>query len=1168
MRTRTATRIAIIGLLGGLGACSDDFEVTPIYNHANARVVIQLNRDLESSESVYVQTRRGKFGELDCSELATKIDPIDGASGTSIDGPLVDSELTKPFYGPEWANPTPEMIASVERGVDSIIDVCIMDGTKVVAAIERDLFQAWDHGRKQGLGGKADDPSGEVRINSAQEYGVRCVSELGEIPFFEKQGDQDYGTYNCLDSTPIPMTVTADNGAIDAPQEGEKSVCDNPQYIYSLCEAGPRVATRTNEQGTRWVLLCRKSKASETAPQGYMSDQFNDIAMIGHNPFTGKTCFFQNALYSKTDGAHVPHPADKVKSTNLWSGVHGGEGSGIQCANCHDADPFIHTPWIDGAVDGAGRPIIPKMGIDPDMALGALDTPYSIVNLKGQGWRMPKQLVSPEANACLKCHRMGDGRWSDEWLTRLEGTDSAWNNITTAKFRESHHKYWMPTDVSFSSEEQWASSEYKTALDFLQTCADNPTNSACVWQDIPDKVGGGTSGGVLYSDVNLSDDELARKATSLIGFNQNDLSNVCSECHTGNKHTLRDWQEKTETALSSCLAPTGSGEATTERANDQALAAGEMKAFGPYEVAPGKTITVKITGSGDADLYVKRGSEATEEIYDCRPYTGDSNETCAPGDFNATGPAKFWVAVKGFAAATVDLTVEYTKPGSGGNARPAKEIVDCMRLEPGRADSPYSPAKAGIFAAAAHLGYFQDVFKQAFPAGEDGNTEDTWAIEYGRFKNRVSMPKGNHPRFSQEQLDIIATWFVRGMPRMDSYIPVDSGPTNCTQNITAAVGQHAAAMATQGWAAENRSNGLAMYGCGGSNNPASCLTNLPKAQDKSYGAGWTKTGTLRVLKELDFNTFFWMRSSPDGRFVANGATGGDGAVIIDLQTNKKINVDAAYDPGFFPDNRGWVFMGTPIGAGFCSMGLLTSNPDKIDFSEAGCGTVGNVGLYQHMAAGLNGGDYFAINSQFTSDNPSGTVNEDPRAAFGESAEIKITPMVYDGTKYTGKPPATAPSPYEGDSVLSPSSKLVINRFGNDNGQLGYVLHRVNATPNGATYDITTTEIARYCVQGAKPAISFDEKFFVTHHYVGANDWADLGYSSANDPEFQEILEKGAANIEVVNMVTGVRTRVTTMKAGQYALFPHFRSDGWIYFQVRDHNTDKEYVLGSDAALTL
>ena len=461
----------------------------------------------------------------------------------------------------------------------------------------------------------------------------------------------------------------------------------------------------------------------------------------------------------------------------------------------------------------------------------------------------------------------------------------------------------------------------------------------------------------------------------------------------------------------------------------------------------------------------------------------------------------------------------------------------------------------------------QDLFKAAYPADEGNNNADTWAIEYGKFKNRVSMPKGNHPRFSQAELDIVAEWFARGLPRMTDYIAPDTGPTSCTPSITSNVGTHVSAMATQGWTAQNKAANMNMYGCT-SADPRACLTSKPDAQSKTYGTGWAKQGTLRVLRELTFNTYYWMRSSPDGRFVANGSTGGDGAVISDLQTGKDINVDAAYDPGFFPDGKGWMFQGTPIGTGFCTTALLTSNPDKIDFSESQCNSITGIALYQHMGQGLGGGDYFTVNGQFTSDNPSGAMNRDPSAGFASTAQMKLTPMVFDGTHYVAKAQASTASPYEGDIVLSPSTKLAISRFGNESGQLGYVLRRINSTPNGSSISVTTTEIARYCTQGAKPSISFDEKYFVTHHYVGPNDFADLGFASASDPGFQALLSKGTSNIIVVNLQTGARTRITNMKAGQYALFPHFRSDGWFYFLVRDQNTDKEYVVASDAALTL
>jgi hypothetical protein len=1156
MRFPPATRLAISALLL-LGACSDELEVTPLYNPANGRVVIQVNQDI-SGKQLYVQVRRGQFGVLDCKTMAQNLTAVEDLSTQRIDGPFVDPQLTKPFYGgPEWMNPTPQMIAQAAAGTDSIIDVCLMDGSDVVVQMERDLFRAWDDARKQGIGGKADNPeSGEQYINSPVAYGERCVAELGEIPFFEKEADGKYSTYDCIESTEIPLTITKADGSVDKPREGTVNQCDNPQYIYSLCEAGPRVAQRTNDQGTRWVLLCRKSKG------GYASNQYNDIAMIGHNPFTGKTCFFQNALYSKTDGGHVPHPADKEKSQNLWSGVHGGLGSGIECSTCHDADPFIHTPWIDGAKDAQGRPIVPKMGIDADLAIGANDAPYSLINAKGQGWKYERQIVSPEASACLKCHRMGSGRWTESWISRLGGTDSSWTGITTAAFQQAAHKYWMPPDVAMDTEAMWSASVFKTALDFIESCGNNSTNPACVWKDIPTSLASDNAGGALRNKVTLADDELAKQATTIIGMNKNAPSQICAECHAPNQTTLRDWQEKTDTAMETCLKNVDDGGTqTTEKKENVSIGKDEFKTFGPYEVALGGKIEVTMSGTGDADLYVKRGGEPTVDSYDCRPFSREPNEACKATQFNANGPAKFYVGANGFAdSSKITITVTYGKPTA--STPKTKDIVDCLRLEPGRSDSPFVPAKVGIYAAAAHLGFFQGVFQDAYSE----EAHDGWAIEYGKFKNRSSMPKGNHPRLTQAELDIVAEWFARGLPRLSTYIAPDTGPTSCTQSITSAVQTHVNAMSTQGWNAVNRSNNISMYGCGTSTNPRECLTSLPDATSKSYGGGWANLGKLRVLRELAFNTYYWMRSSADGRFVANGATGGDGAVISDLQSNKDMKVKAAYDPGFFPDNRGWMFQGTPIGGGFCSTGLLVRNPDRIDFSEAECSHVEGVSLYQHLGSALGGGDYFAINSQFTSDNPNGVVNRDPSAAFGATAEMKFTAMMYDGTHYVGKPSVSTKSPYEGDSVVSPSTKLVISRFGNETEHLGYVLRKVDATPSGSSYTVSTPEIARYCIKGAKPAISFDEKYFVIHHYIGPNDWQELGYASAQDPNFQALVSKGASNIYLVNIVTGAKARITNMKPGQYALFPHWRSDGWVYFLVRDKNTNKEYAVASDAAL--
>src|SRR5205814_7678630 len=148
MRSLPATRLAICALLL-VGACSDDLALTPLYNPANGRVVIQVNQDI-GDKQLYVQVRRGKFGTLDCKQMAKSLTAVEDLSGDRIDGPFVQPELTKPFYGGnEWMNPTPAMIAQASAGTDSIIDVCLMDGSDVVVQMERDLFRAWDDARKQ-----------------------------------------------------------------------------------------------------------------------------------------------------------------------------------------------------------------------------------------------------------------------------------------------------------------------------------------------------------------------------------------------------------------------------------------------------------------------------------------------------------------------------------------------------------------------------------------------------------------------------------------------------------------------------------------------------------------------------------------------------------------------------------------------------------------------------------------------------------------------------------------------------------------------------------------------------------------------------------------------------------------------------------------------------------
>ncbi|HOV57423.1 MAG TPA: PPC domain-containing protein [Rhodanobacteraceae bacterium] len=66
-------------------------------------------------------------------------------------------------------------------------------------------------------------------------------------------------------------------------------------------------------------------------------------------------------------------------------------------------------------------------------------------------------------------------------------------------------------------------------------------------------------------------------------------------------------------------------------------------------VPAGKTSVVFTIsgGTGDADLYVRRGSAPTTSTYDCRPYLSGNAETCT---FNSPTSGTYYVNVRAYSA--------------------------------------------------------------------------------------------------------------------------------------------------------------------------------------------------------------------------------------------------------------------------------------------------------------------------------------------------------------------------------------------------------------------------------------------------------------------------------------------------------------------------------------
>ncbi len=483
----------------------------------------------------------------------------------------------------------------------------------------------------------------------------------------------------------------------------------------------------------------------------------------------------------------------------------------------------------------------------------------------------------------------------------------------------------------------------------------------------------------------------------------------------------------------------------------------------------------------------------------------------------------------------------------------AQDAVACFRKDPDNEDSAFTSKKLGIYAlGVSHDPRYKALFEKAF--GDSGSDE------FDRFVEQVEMPRGTAEKLTVEEFIAVRKWFRAdpdSLPDIQELLgdheppaPLFCAPSFDSQFWT----DYLEEKAKKNWSTINADNDVRMFGCDpgeGHSEPQNCLTDADDVSS-AFGvdsiAGLDAKPTLRRLKTLDTATNFWMRTSADGRFVGNG---GSPSSVTDLLKDETILVpNALFDPGFFPDNSGFMFQG--FGARICDQSVLTKDTDQVlTLTETGCiGT--EIGLYQHMARALgDDGHYFIVNGQFTSD--VGDAVRDPMIDFSAQSQLTLTPLTFNGTGFEPQEPALADIPFEGDGVLSPSGGYVVNREAGQFGGLGYVIREVNAKQQSSgdfTVDVDT-KVAVLCDEdgqghGTKPGMSFDERFMAFHHY-----------------------EDGTANIYVYDLLRDEKHKVTDMPSGERALFPHFVSNGWIYFlSAETTGQGRQHVMASDLAVQI
>lgn len=551
----------------------------------------------------------------------------------------------------------------------------------------------------------------------------------------------------------------------------------------------------------------------------------------------------------------------------------------------------------------------------------------------------------------------------------------------------------------------------------------------------------------------------------------------------------------------------------------------------------------------------------------------------------------------------------------------AQKKIKCLLLNPADPDGGYDTPKMGFYRVGATSTFFETMFRDAYGSATDPTAHKA---RYDAFTQKAQMPSNSVA--TQAQLDVLWPWVANGMKRLDEVFggAVDPSSIPCTDNVSAELKAHVASLnkeagATKSWAFKNMTNNtIKMFGCSKrvdnyfkdmlsvpldcfrQKNPTTGLDVFPLVYSVDDARTWAERYTsegkpidqkMRIIRKLTspdgakkLISTYWARSSADGRFFASGierdpsrvAPEGSLGFVVDLADPARpiIGTSGPYDPGFFPDNKGFTFMTAGEGAFFCNQALLENPATKtIDFVEEAakpnpfCGVEAGLGVYQHVGASPNGGSYLVIRSDnYENDNGGNAVVSDPPVGNFSSSDTgaEFWPMKESGRAFKIQPVIKVPVPFEGDYGIFPSASFMTSRIskqipgGTDFGQGGYRIRSFDTATK------TSKEVATICLKGGKVQASMNERVLAVHHYTDKTDALDFSFSP-DDEEFKGMIAN-SSNIWIYDLYSGQKMRITRMRKGQFALYAHFRSDGWLYFLVRDMNSKTEYVVATDVAI--
>ncbi len=295
-------------------------------------------------------------------------------------------------------------------------------------------------------------------------YAKECMKELSEnetkpIVFPELLQCADGAILPIeQDGVPIPAQTPS-----NASNFTNKTECDSPPLLeisrggIGQCVPNSRLrVTRVEQKKVEekdwpyYALLCRNYRYRSRDSQE-LNPEYDDVAMVVYSPISNKTCFFQRlaktqirdvrqerssfAAVEALPGKNIASPFSS-DADKFWDNPNVVED--INCARCHDANPFVRSPYAHQVTKDPSNKL-------PGRQFGQAYVIFYLDHF-GDKWKQfhgyfnINDRVKGKPGACLVCHSLGAG-FSSGLFTEYSAGKLAPGQLNSSTFPRTH---WMP----------------------------------------------------------------------------------------------------------------------------------------------------------------------------------------------------------------------------------------------------------------------------------------------------------------------------------------------------------------------------------------------------------------------------------------------------------------------------------------------------------------------------------------------------------------------------------------------------------------------------------------------------------------------------------------------------------------------------------------------------